>query len=55
MYLRNAMTFDNFYILRTFTNGNRPYSEFYLFGRFNHVGWLSGTSPRFEIDVMKKA
>ena len=47
------MTFDNFYILRTFTNGNRPYSEFYLFGRFNQFGWIS--CGRFEIDVMKKA
>ena len=43
----------NFYIVRTFTNGKRPYAEFYLFGRFNQVGWIS--CGRFEIDVMKKA
>lgn len=43
----------NFYITRTFTNGTRPYAEFYIAGRWNQVGWLKGSS-RFEIDVMKK-
>ena len=41
-----------FYITRTFTNGKRPYCEFWLFGRWNQVGWIS--CGRFEIDVMKR-
>jgi len=44
----------SFYITRTFENGKRPYTEFYIFGRYNQAGWLSGTSPRFEIELMKK-
>jgi len=43
----------NFYKVRLYTNGVRPYCEFYLFGRWNQVGWLKGT-PRFEIDIMKR-
>ena len=43
----------NFYKVRQYTNGVRPYCEFYLFGRWNQVGWLKGT-PRFEIDIMKR-
>jgi hypothetical protein len=43
----------NFYITRTFASGaKRPYCEFYLFGRWNQVGWIS--RGRFEIDVMKR-
>lgn len=42
----------NFYIIRTYEGGKRPYCEFWLFGRWNQVGWISG--GRFEIDVMKR-
>lgn len=42
----------NFYIFRTFTNGVRPYSEFYVAGRWNQVGWIK--CGRFEIDIMKE-
>lgn len=44
----------NFYIIRTYEGGRRPYCEFWLFGRWNQVGWLNGKSPRFEIDLLKK-
>ena len=42
----------NFYIIRTYEGGKRPYCEFWLFGRWNQVGWITG--GRFEIDVMKR-
>ena len=43
----------NFYVTRTFASGGkRPYCEFWLFGRWNQVGWITG--GRFEIDVMKR-
>ena len=42
----------NFYVTRTFASGGkRPYCEFYLFGRWNQVGWIK--KGRFEVDVMK--
>lgn len=44
----------NFFITRVYANGRRPYCEFWLFGRWNQVGWLSGDAPRFEIDIMKR-
>lgn len=45
-------TAKNFYVTRTFASGGkRPYCEFYLFGRWNQVGWIK--KGRFEIDVMK--
>jgi len=44
----------NFYVTRTYEHARRPYCEFWLFGRWNQVGWLKGQSPRFEIDVMKR-
>ena len=40
--------------MREYSNGQkRLYMEFWVFGRWNQIGWLSGT-PRFEIDIMKK-
>ena len=43
----------NFYVTRTFKSGaKRPYCEFYLFGKWNQVGWIS--CGRFEIDILKK-
>ena len=42
----------NFYIIRTYEGGRRPYCEFWLLGRWNQVGWITG--GRFEIDVMKR-
>ena len=44
----------NFYVTRTYEHGRRPYCEFWLFGRWNQVGWLKGQSPRFEIDLFKR-
>ena len=44
----------NFYVMRTYERGRRPYCEFWLFGRWNQAGWLNGLSPRFEIDLMKR-
>lgn len=44
----------NFYKVRQYTNGVRPYCEFWIFGRWNQIGWLNGKSPRFEIDLLKK-
>lgn len=42
----------NFYEVREFASGRRrPYCEFYLFGRWNQIGWIK--KGRFEIDVMK--
>jgi len=38
---------------RRFTGGVRPYCEFYIFGRWNQLGWLNGSAARFEIDIMK--
>ncbi len=52
-FLLGAPGGKNFYITRKFTNGTRPYAEFYIAGRWNQVGWLKGSS-RFEIDIMKK-
>lgn len=42
----------NFIIKRIFTNGERPYCEFWILGRRNQIGWIK--RGRFEIDVMKK-
>ena len=44
----------NFYVTRTYEHGRRPYCEFWLFGRWNQVGWLKGQSPRFEINLFKR-
>jgi len=49
--VRHMGTDRNFYKVRKFNNGTRPYCEFYLFGRWNQVGWITG--GRFEIDIMK--
>lgn len=42
----------NFYKVRQFANGVRPYCEFWIAGRWNQAGWIS--CGRFEIDIMKK-
>lgn len=49
----------NFYEVRRYDNGVRPYCEFYVFGRWNQVGFLRGNrenngASRFEIDILKK-
>ena len=49
----------NFYVTRTYEHARRPYCEFWLFGRWNQIGWLRGNklgngASRFEIDVMKR-
>lgn len=48
-----------FYEVHIYSTGKRrPYWEFWLFGRWNQVGWLRGNAAingasRFEIDIMK--
>jgi len=45
-------TAKNFCVTRTFSSGGkRPYCEFWLFGKWNQIGWIK--RGRFEIDVMK--
>lgn len=49
----------NFIEVRVYQGGKiRCYIEFWLFGRWNQIGWLRGNSAtngasRFEIDIMK--
>lgn len=46
--------------IRVFENGERPYLEWYMFGKWNQLGWLNGDTKthnganRFEIDLFKK-
>jgi hypothetical protein len=44
----------NFYETRQYEHGRRSYMEFWIMGRWFQVGWLKGTSCRFEIDLFKK-
>ncbi len=44
----------NFCEKRLYANGTRLYMESTLFGRHTQIGWLKGTSPRFEAKFFQK-
>jgi hypothetical protein len=50
--LRRVGSGRNFYCVRQFKHGKRPYCEFWTFGRRNQIGFVRG--GKFEIDILKR-